>query len=249
MELNEISQNKITSLEVAEMIEKDHKNVLRDIRGYSGELGKLKIEPTDFFIESTYQSGQNKELPCYLVTKKGCEFIGHKLTGTKGTEFTAKYINRFHDMESAIEHASHNLSMPLQMFKSLFDAAAQQEIRSKQIEAKADKALKTVNAIRETIISEMDDWRTEIKHLVSSIQRGSNKSYPDTWNMLYDELEKRGRCDLSVRVNNGRFRLREIGASKSTVDNYRPMDAIEADTRLKEIFTAIVKEYSIKYVA
>lgn len=38
-----------------------------------------------------------------LVTKKGCEFIAHKLTGQKGTEFTARYINRFHEMEGALE--------------------------------------------------------------------------------------------------------------------------------------------------
>ena len=46
---------------------------------------------------------RGKEYPCYNVTKKGCEFIAHKLTGVKGTEFTAKYINRFHEMEDAIK--------------------------------------------------------------------------------------------------------------------------------------------------
>ena len=45
----------------------------------------------------------NRQKPCYLVTKKGCEFIAHKLTGVKGTEFTAKYINRFHEMEDTIK--------------------------------------------------------------------------------------------------------------------------------------------------
>lgn len=41
-------------------------------------------------------------MPCYDITKKGCEFIAHKLTGIKGTEFTARYINRFHEMEDAL---------------------------------------------------------------------------------------------------------------------------------------------------
>ncbi len=41
-------------------------------------------------------------MTCYLVTKKGCEFIAHKLTGQKGTEFTARYINRFHEMEQEL---------------------------------------------------------------------------------------------------------------------------------------------------
>ena len=97
--MNELEQKTLTSMEVAEMVGKDHKNILRDIRGYNEELCQLKIEPSDFFTESTYQNSQNKTQPCYLVTKKGCEFIAHKLTGIKGTEFTAKYINRFHEME------------------------------------------------------------------------------------------------------------------------------------------------------
>lgn len=97
-------EQKLDSREVAEMTGKQHKNLLADIRGYVDELGKLKIQPTDFFQESTYRTTQNKEMPCYLVTKKGCEFIAHKLTGIKGTEFTAKYINRFHQMEEVIQN-------------------------------------------------------------------------------------------------------------------------------------------------
>ena len=92
----------LTSIEVAEMVGKDHKELLRDIRRYTEQLGESKIALTEFFTESTYQSEQNKTLPCYLVSKKGCEFIAHKLTGIKGTEFTAKYINKFHAMESKL---------------------------------------------------------------------------------------------------------------------------------------------------
>ena len=89
----------LDSREVAEMVGKEHKNLMRDVRFYVEELGQLKIEPSDFFKESTYQNSQNKTMPCYDITKKGCEFIAHKLTGQKGTEFTARYINRFHEME------------------------------------------------------------------------------------------------------------------------------------------------------
>ena len=92
----------ISSTEVAEMVDKRHTDLMRDIRRYCEQLGESKIALTDFFTESTYRTTQNKEMPCYNVTKKGCEFIAHKLTGIKGTEFTAKYINRFHDMEDTI---------------------------------------------------------------------------------------------------------------------------------------------------
>ena len=144
----------ISSLEVAEMMDKRHNNLVRDIQKYSkyieesnnelgvrknaqssqeDESGQLKIEPNskngessdlksevakektnelkierisdrfidldEFWKESTYIDQRNREKPCYNITKKGCEFIAHKCTGQKGVVFTARYINRFHELE------------------------------------------------------------------------------------------------------------------------------------------------------
>ena len=96
--MSNLIRNTITSME-AKMVGKEHSKLLRDIRNYVVQLGEAKIGFTDFFKEATYTTEQNKILPCFQVTKKGCEFIAHKLTGQKGTEFTARYINRFHEME------------------------------------------------------------------------------------------------------------------------------------------------------
>lgn len=108
--MNELEQKYIDSREVAEMVRKEHKELLRDIRRYCEQLGESKIALTDFFTESEYTDKSNRQKPCYLVTKKGCEFIAHKLTGIKGTEFTAKYINRFHEMEDKIQYQFQNIS-------------------------------------------------------------------------------------------------------------------------------------------
>ena len=97
--MNDLVRTTITSVEAAEWCGKKHNELLKDIRRYIGQLGEGKIPHTDFFQETTYITEQNKTLPCFLVTKKGCEFIAHKMTGQKGTEFTARYINRFHEME------------------------------------------------------------------------------------------------------------------------------------------------------
>lgn len=111
----EVKPQTLDSREVAEMIGKEHKELLRDIRRYVEQLGESKIALTDFFAESTYLTDQNKTMPCYTVTRKGCEFIANKLTGVKGTEFTAKYINRFHVMEETIQTGiMQNLSPELQ---------------------------------------------------------------------------------------------------------------------------------------
>ena len=97
--MQDLRNTVISSMEVAEMVEKKHCDLLRDIRKYCTHLAESKIALGDFFSESTYLDANNQSRPCYLVTKKGCEFIAHKLTGQKGTEFTARYINRFHEME------------------------------------------------------------------------------------------------------------------------------------------------------
>lgn len=36
----------LDSREVAEMVGKEHKNLMRDVRSYADELGQLKIEPS-----------------------------------------------------------------------------------------------------------------------------------------------------------------------------------------------------------
>lgn len=101
--MNELEQKTIYSVEVAEMVGKEHSKLLRDIRNYIEQLAEAKIGSGDFFTESKYKDANNQERPCYLVTKKGCEFIAHKMTGVRGTEFTAKYIDRFHEMEDSIK--------------------------------------------------------------------------------------------------------------------------------------------------
>ena len=121
----------LTSMEVAEMVEKRHDNLVRSINRYSAyieesnnkvrqlksELAKNETEDSalksevaetevinlqEFWIKSSYADEQGKDRICYDITKKGCEFIAHKCTGKKGTVFTARYINRFHEMEQEI---------------------------------------------------------------------------------------------------------------------------------------------------
>lgn len=80
------TEQTITSVEVAEMVSKKHGNLIRDIRNYVEQLNQLNIETVEFFTESTYKDSKGETRPYYNVTKKGCEFIAHKLTGIKGTQ-------------------------------------------------------------------------------------------------------------------------------------------------------------------
>ena len=99
--MNQIQSN-ITSLEVSEMVGRPHDNVLKDIRRIISQLGDVKSYES-YFVESTYTNTQNKEQPSFLLTKKGCELYGTRMTGEKGTQFAVKYIERFNEMEQHIK--------------------------------------------------------------------------------------------------------------------------------------------------
>lgn len=147
--MNMLEQKFIDSREVAEMVGKDHNMMLRDIRRYEEQLGQSKIAQSDFFTESTYQNSQNKTMPCYLVTKKGCEFIAHKLTGVKGTEFTAKYINRFHEMEDTIlEIIPKDFPSALRAYADEYEKRTKIEQENKRLELEAVEMNKVISELR-----------------------------------------------------------------------------------------------------
>lgn len=215
-----IEQKYLSSREVAEMIGKDHNKLMRDIRVYIEQLGESKIGHTDFFKESIYRTSQNKEQPCYLVTKKGCEFIAHKLTGVKGAEFTAKYIDRFHQMEEAIQNhipqGKELLALAvLEAQKTIEEQTAQIErMRPKEIFADAVAASHTAILIGdlakllkqngvETGQKRLFSWMRENGYLIK--RKGADWNMPTQKSMemgLFEVKESTiNNPDGSVRIN------------------------------------------------
>lgn len=146
----------ISSIEVAEMVSKKHSELLKDIRRYEEQLNEVNIPFVEFFRESNYKDGKGETRPCYNVTKKGCEFIAHKLTGVKGTEFTAKYINRFHDMEDTIREG----------------------IPQKKTKDKKEK-LPSVNQMVKNIKGALHDAGVDSKYIAAEVVRiYSDNGYP-----------------------------------------------------------------------
>ncbi|MCT3443433.1 Rha family transcriptional regulator [Limosilactobacillus fermentum] len=93
-------QNVMDSRDVAKMIGKRHRDLMRDIRRYISEMAtSAKLRALDFFIESTYEDAKGETRECYLLTKQGCEFVANKLTGKKGTIFTATYVGLFNEYQ------------------------------------------------------------------------------------------------------------------------------------------------------
>ncbi|MGG0648532.1 Rha family transcriptional regulator [Bacillus mycoides] len=94
----------IDSLEVAEMTGKRHDNLLRDIDGYLNVfLTNSNMRALEYFEKATYFDLKGEPRRKYLLTRKGCELVANKMTGEKGIFFTVAYIDRFHEMEKAVQ--------------------------------------------------------------------------------------------------------------------------------------------------
>ncbi|AXU79040.1 TPA: phage antirepressor KilAC domain-containing protein [Clostridioides difficile] len=103
------NKNTITTLEIADMLEIRHWEVLRKLEGTEKTKGIIDIlndnnfVVVDYFIKSTYLDSKNESRPCYNVTKLGCDFLANKFTGEKGIIFTARYVRRFNEMERVLK--------------------------------------------------------------------------------------------------------------------------------------------------
>lgn len=99
---NQIEQ-KLDSREVAEMMEMQHSDLLSKIDKINKDFSQRKIPFTKYWEDSTYLDKQNKSRRNFLITKRGCEFLAHKTTGTKGNLFTDRYMDRFAEMEQQLQ--------------------------------------------------------------------------------------------------------------------------------------------------
>lgn len=136
----------IDSREVAEMLGKEHKYILRDIEGTDTVVGIIptlesaNLHSQNYFIPTTYKAG-TREYKCYLVTKMGCELLGNKQQGEKGILFTAKYVERFNKMEEALKDKN-KTALPTDYLSALKALVASEEERQKLLEINKEQAPK-----------------------------------------------------------------------------------------------------------
>lgn len=104
---------------VAEVFEKEHKNVMQSIRKLmDGTAQNSAVR--QMFSESTYLNEQNKEQPMFIMNQDGFTLLAMGFNGKKAMEFKLKYIEAFNAMKRQIEQ--NNPSVPqnyLEALKSL----------------------------------------------------------------------------------------------------------------------------------
>lgn len=88
----------VSSRQIAEDFEKEHKKVIRDIENLMEKTSGQNW--TDLFIRTTYKDSYGREQKEYLCTRDAFALLGMGFTGEKAIQWKLKYIEAFNLMEA-----------------------------------------------------------------------------------------------------------------------------------------------------
>ena len=190
---NQIEQ-KLDSREVAEMMEMEHPKLLRKIDDINEDFRKSKIGFSKYWQESSYQVvGQTRNYRCFLITKRGCEFLAHKTTGTKGNLFTDRYMDRFEQMKT-------QLSQPIELGNQMLNLAQGTQIMAQVVQG----MLGTVN---------------NLQVFVQDSIQAKDKQIDDMANLV--GIRSKNRCDLIQLVKNTLIKKYNLSHINSSMEIYK----------------------------
>lgn len=186
--------------------------------------------------------GQFDRLPknintLYLWTEKGALLHAKSLNTDKAWEVYDFLVENYFQKKTPDYSA---LSPQLQFM-------IQMEQRQNALETAVKSANKRIEDMCETMQVRGDNWRKKAHALVNRIASATGSEQKDIYLDIYEELEYRAGCNLSVRFDNLYDRLYERGVSQSRLDRLNHIDVIADDKRLTEVYIAIVKEMAVKY--
>ena len=123
-----------TSLIIAEVFEKRHCDVLRDI----DKLACSQEFRERNFALSSYLTSQNKEMPMYEITKDGFSFLAMGFTGEKAGEFKEKFINEFNKREQLLRNDDYIIGRAMSVLSER-SKLLEQQLHQKDEKIKLDK--------------------------------------------------------------------------------------------------------------
>lgn len=133
--LNQNGQLVVTSRQIAEDFEKQHKDVLEAIRVIIGQMSTAENSAL-YFIPSEYKASNGKSNPEYLLTRDGFSLLVMGFTGAKALEWKLKYIEAFNKMEKALKEQK-QLS-PMQQLKLQYEVLEEHESKLNKLDTKVD---------------------------------------------------------------------------------------------------------------
>ncbi|KAA0547545.1 Rha family transcriptional regulator [Bacillus sp. BGMRC 2118] len=200
--INQDGQLLVDSREVAEMVAKQHKDLLETIRGYIEHLISGKFRPTDFFILSNYQDSLNRTKPRYLITRKGCDMVANKMTGEKGVLFTATYVTRFEEMENQLKEGPKS---EIELIAMIAQKMVEKERRDKERDEKLVAIEQGVNTLT-TGLTAVPDHK-KVVDTVNEYARYARLGHDEVYKHIYSIMKAQHGIDIPARVENERRKV------------------------------------------
>ena len=101
IKINKKEENVVTSLDVAETFEKEHRNVLADIRNIQSEISSAEFSA--LFHAAQYIAANGKKNPMYYMNRDGFTLLVMGYGGEKAMKFKLAYIKQFNAMEELLK--------------------------------------------------------------------------------------------------------------------------------------------------
>lgn len=231
--------NKMTSMEIAEVTGKQHSHIMRDIRD---ELEKLEvggISGESKFGLSSYTTEQNKEVPCYILSKEGV------------LQLAARYaaVVRAKLIDLAMKHEQQKPMCLEDILISQLQEMKTMKLQIAEVKQGNQEVKQELQNMRDVITLDPNSWRSDTSKIINSIARtlGGNEHIRNVRTEAYQLLDKRFGVSLETRLTNKRRKMAEEGTCKSKRDKLNQLDVIAEDKKLIEGFVAIVKQMAVKY--
>lgn len=218
--------------------------------GYKDTSDALKrhVDNEDKLTRCFSDSGQSRNM--YIINESGLYSLtlSSKLPSAKRFKrwVTSDVLPSLRKTGSYSLSNAQDLSQNTQLVLAIGNSLAEQERRLNQVEMKVDGAVEGLKTAADAIKLEAN-WRKEIKDKIGQIVAAKGSTWEVEYPLLYRELEIRARCNLTVRKRNRIHRMLEQGLGKTQANKTRKIDVIEADPKLKEIFSKIVAENMMIY--
>lgn len=207
----------ITSLALAEVFEKKHQHVLRDIDALKdvSNFGQM-------FFESNEPDSYGRNRRIYFMNRDGFTLIAMGYTGSKAMEFKLKYIEAFNQMEKKIkEETQFRLPTNLAEMSTMFYSVMKDQ--DKKIEEQNEKVNFLMNLSGLTSPRNKELTKARNKKIIQVCGGSESNSYQDRSlrSKLYNELFKsyRHRFDVNQYVDTPMKRFDE---AKEYINNWYP---------------------------
>ncbi|RGM23372.1 phage regulatory protein [Ligilactobacillus salivarius] len=206
-----------TSLALAEVFEKKHQHVLRDIDALKdvSNFGQM-------FFESNEPDSYGRNRRIYFMNRDGFTLIAMGYTGSKAMEFKLKYIEAFNQMEKKIkEETQFRLPTNLAEMSTMFYSVMKDQ--DKKIEEQNEKVNFLMNLSGLTSPRNKELTKARNKKIIQVCGGSESNSYQNRSlrSKLYNELFKSYRhCfDVNQYVDTPMKRFDE---AKEYINNWYP---------------------------